>query len=87
MPHNNIPPDQEMLYRLPAVKTITGRGRATIYKDIAAGHFPRPVQLGAQSVAWKKSELDAWIASRPITVDERQARGRRRAAVPTRDSR
>ena len=56
---------QEVLYRLPSVVDITGRSRAAIYRDIAAGQFPRPVQLGVQSVAWRKSDLDQWIASRP----------------------
>jgi len=59
---------QEVLYRLPDVVAITGRRRATIYRDITEGTFPRPVRLGKQSVAWKKSELDRWIASRPITT-------------------
>jgi prophage regulatory protein len=58
---------QEVLYRLPNVIDITGRSRAAIYRDIAAGQFPRPVQLGTQSVAWRKSDLDRWIASRPTT--------------------
>ncbi|CAN5838537.1 hypothetical protein BH24ACI5_BH24ACI5_24940 [soil metagenome] len=59
---------QEVLYRLRDVVAITGRKRSTIYRAVAEGTFPRPVQLGAQSVAWKKSELDAWIASRPVTL-------------------
>lgn len=63
---HTLPPNQERLYRLPDVIDITGRRRATIYADIASGTFPRPVQLGAQSVAWRKSDLDQWIASRPV---------------------
>lgn len=74
MPHNNIPPDQEMLYRLPEVMSITGRRRATIYRAVAEGTFPRPVQLGPQSVAWKKSSIDEWIASRPITTSREAGR-------------
>jgi prophage regulatory protein len=68
-----IPPDQEIIYRQPDVITITGRGRATIYRDIAAGTFPAPVRLGEQSVGWRKSDVDEWIASRP-----RLTRARRR---------
>lgn len=65
---------QEVLYRLRDVVTITGRKRSTLYRDIAAGTFPRPVQLGPQSVAWKKSELDAWITSRPLTTSREAGR-------------
>jgi prophage regulatory protein len=61
-----IPVEQEVLYRLPAVIAITGRKRSALYKDIAAQKFPRPVRLGAQSVAWRKSDLDRWIASLPV---------------------
>jgi len=63
--------EQEILYRLPEVERISGLRRSTIYRNISEGTFPRPVQLGAQSVAWKKSNLDQWIASRPVV-----ARGR-----------
>ncbi|HXG70376.1 MAG TPA: AlpA family phage regulatory protein [Gemmatimonadaceae bacterium] len=59
---------QEVLYRLRDVVDITGRKRSTIYRAVAEGTFPRPVQLGPQSVAWRKSDLDRWIASRPITT-------------------
>jgi len=63
---SDIPLTQEILYRLVDVQLITGRKRAALYRDIAAGTFPRPVKLGVQSVAWKKSEIDRWIASRPL---------------------
>jgi predicted DNA-binding transcriptional regulator AlpA len=28
-------------------------------------NFPRPVKIGLRRVAWIKSELDAWLMSRP----------------------
>ncbi len=65
---------QEVLYRLPDTITISGKKRSTIYSGIANGTFPRPVRLGPQSVAWKKSDLDAWIASRPITTSREPGR-------------
>lgn len=65
---------QEVLYRLPDVITISGRKRSTLYRGIAEGTFPRPVQLGPQSVGWRKSDLDAWIASRPVTTSRKAGR-------------
>ena len=62
---HEIPPDQEVLYRLPVLQRVTGKGRASIYKDIAAGSFPAPIKIGRQSVAWRRSDIDRWIASRP----------------------
>lgn len=26
--------------------------------------FPKPIRLGARSIGWRESEIDAWIASR-----------------------
>ena len=50
--------------RLPEVRTRVPYSRATIYRLIAAGEFPRPYSLGARAVAWLSDEIDAWIAER-----------------------
>ncbi|MFN3303675.1 MAG: helix-turn-helix transcriptional regulator [Roseateles sp.] len=54
------------LLKLHAVKSATGLGRSSIYKKVAAGDFPQPVRLGARAVAWRSSEIAAWIASRSV---------------------
>ena len=38
------------ILRLPAVISITGLARSTIYAKIAEGQFPKPVNLSARSV-------------------------------------
>lgn len=48
-----------------AIAAATGRSRVQIWRDIAEGRFPAPIALGPNSVAWIKSEIDAWFASRP----------------------
>lgn len=54
----------ETLLRLPAVKQGTGYGRSSIYNLIKAGKFPKPVKLaGGGAVAWRSSEIAAWIAA------------------------
>lgn len=50
------------ILRLPEVSNRTGRGRSTIYEDMAAGTFPKPIKLGSRSVGWVEEEVDAWIA-------------------------
>lgn len=55
---------QETLMRRPAVEAATGLSRSSIYAAIARDDFPKPVQLGPQAVAWRQSEIQAWIASR-----------------------
>jgi prophage regulatory protein len=50
--------------RLPTVIQATGLGRSTIYRMVASGAFPAPVQLGARAVAWRWSDLERWSESR-----------------------
>jgi predicted DNA-binding transcriptional regulator AlpA len=41
-----------------------GLSRSTIYRWIAEGRFPKPVQLGGYAVAWAEDEIQNWIALR-----------------------
>lgn len=49
------------LLRLPAVLERTGLGKSSVYAGMAAGTFPTPVRLGTRGVAWKESEIEAWV--------------------------
>jgi len=55
----------EKLIRLTGVMHIVPLKQSRLYELIAAGEFPAPVRLGARAVAWRESEVLAWIASRP----------------------
>lgn len=46
------------------VEERVGLSCSTIYAAIAAGTFPKPIQLGAQSVGWLESEIDTWVRER-----------------------
>ncbi len=52
------------LIRLPEVQHRVGLGRSTIYRWMAEGKFPKPVQLGGYAVAWAEDEVERWITSR-----------------------
>ena len=52
----------ERLLRIRQVQDRVPLGRATIYKRMAAGTFPKPVALGGGIVAWRESEIESWIA-------------------------
>jgi len=54
------------LIRMPEVERMTGLRKSSIYTYIAspAHAFPRPVRLGLRAVAWRESEVIAWIESR-----------------------
>lgn len=52
------------LLRFPEVSERVGLKRSAIYKRIAAGEFPKGVQLGPRTLAWPSNEIDAWIKER-----------------------
>ena len=54
---------KEKILRFPQVQARTGLPRSTTYLKISQGEFPKPVPLGARSVGWLESEIDAWIAN------------------------
>lgn len=52
------------ILRLPCVKELTGRSRSSIYADIRARLFVKPVPIGARSVGWPSDEVDTIISAR-----------------------
>lgn len=54
------------LLRLDAVENLTGLRKSSIYTYMAskAHGFPTPVRIGARAVAWRESDVLAWIAAR-----------------------
>ena len=54
----------EKLLRRPEVESITGLSRSTLYDWMKRGEFPQPVKLGTRLVAWRASDVNAWLESR-----------------------
>lgn len=52
------------IIRLNQVINSTGLGRSSIYKYIADGKFPIPLQLSERCVGWLESEIQQWIQTR-----------------------
>lgn len=40
--------------------------RHQLRRLVEAGKFPKPVRISDQRVAWRESDINEWIASRPI---------------------
>ena len=38
--------------------------KASVYKRMSVGEFPRPISIGGGRVAWLESDIDQWIAER-----------------------
>ena len=53
------------ILRRPDVERLTQLSKATIYRLMAAGRFPAAIRLGERAVAWRATEIEAWIADRP----------------------
>lgn len=58
------------LIRLKEVMHVTGLARATIYKYMDEGTFPKSVPLGGRAVAWEESQVEDWILERLRERDE-----------------
>ena len=54
----------EILLRLRQVREACALSRSELYRRIQVGEFPRPVSIGRRAVAWRSSDISAWIASR-----------------------
>lgn len=52
------------IYRIPDMKSATGRSRTGIYEDVKARLLPSPVKLGARAVGWPSNEVAAVITAR-----------------------
>ncbi|MGO4582010.1 helix-turn-helix transcriptional regulator [Cupriavidus sp. 2TAF22] len=52
------------MMRIADVLAFVGVSRPTLYRWIAAGSFPAPVRLGANSVAWKSTAVSEWLDAR-----------------------
>lgn len=52
------------ILRRKQVQERTGLSSATLYRRMAAGDFPLPVDLGGNSVGWYESEISNWLLDR-----------------------
>lgn len=60
----------EQFLRLPAVALMVGWSKITIHRAVKDGRFPKPVKLGARSIAWPESEIIEWQEARKAERDQ-----------------
>ena len=75
------------LLRMPEVLERTGVSKATIYRLIKAGKFPKPVGLGVRAVGWDAHAIDEWIEAREVAADFAETAGRGYSRFERRDRR
>ncbi|MCF6764705.1 helix-turn-helix transcriptional regulator [Corynebacterium parakroppenstedtii] len=62
------------ILRLPQVISVTSLSRATIYRLIHQGEFPRQIKLGERSSGWVQDEINQWLENRIHARDEHSKR-------------
>ncbi|MGS1015502.1 helix-turn-helix transcriptional regulator [Allosphingosinicella humi] len=63
----------ERIIRLKTVLDRTGLSRATLYRKIGEGTFPRQVRISIHGAGWHESAVNRWIAN-PASYREDDAR-------------
>lgn len=58
--------DGERLISMRTVIAMTSWSRASIYRLVEEGKFPKPRRLGANRIAFRESEIQAYVASREL---------------------
>ena len=61
---NNLDPADVVLLPIQRVISRVGLSRATLYRMVDSGEFPRPVKLSPMRVAWIEAEVNLWIGER-----------------------
>ncbi|RYH07743.1 AlpA family transcriptional regulator [Tropicimonas sp. IMCC6043] len=70
---SNTAQPHDRFQRRPMVEEMTGLSRSSIYAkmDPRSPHFdpefPTPVRLGKRAVAWRESDIIAWMNGREST--------------------
>jgi prophage regulatory protein len=69
----------KQIYRFPNqyhnIVERTGLSRATIYRMIDTGDFPRPLRLAARAIGWTEEQISIWESSRPYSTPRQIDRG------------
>ena len=60
--------------KLEEVLGLVSLSRATLYRMMSRGEFPRPARVGVRAARWRSDEVEEWLASRPYTAPESPGR-------------
>jgi prophage regulatory protein len=49
------------ILRIKVVLQRTGLSRATLYRKVADGSFPKQIQISTRCIGWRESAVEAWL--------------------------
>lgn len=61
--------------RLKEVLKFIPVSRATIYRKMEEGKFPKSYELGDNSVAWRAEDIQAYIQQAPLSKNKPKGKG------------
>lgn len=65
MPDQSRPDETtDCLLSWPALRTLVPLSRATIWGMRREGKFPQPLRISNSRIAWRRSDVHAWIEQR-----------------------
>lgn len=70
-----LSPAIPLVYRQAEISRMFGVTRQTISRWRREGNFPKPIHLGANSVAWHAKDIDAWLDSRRTEANQTAGQG------------
>ena len=60
--------DHDRILRIRSVLDRTGLSRATLYRKIQQGTFPRQIAISTRCAGWRESAVQAWMKN-PMFYD------------------
>lgn len=60
---SSVAADPDRHVRMPELEDRTGLSRATIYRRIASGRFPRQIAMDGNISVWREAEVAKWLAN------------------------
>ena len=61
---NTTETNEDKILRSPAIQSLSGLSRATIWRLEQQNQFPSRIKLSERASGWRKSEVLKWIESR-----------------------
>ena len=62
---------KRLLYSTRSLERVVSLSRATIWRKVKDGKFPQPVRIGVRGIRWRRADIDAWLASLPVSNGEK----------------
>lgn len=56
-----LPDTPDRILRIKAVLERTGLSRATMYRKMQSGTFPKNIQISTRCTGWRESAVNAWM--------------------------